>query len=58
MRSTYTFLLLAFPALAEGTEKKEAAPPGFDPAAMEEAWNQARTSPMPKPWSAAVWARP
>ena len=27
-------LLLAFPALADGTEKKEAAPPGFDPAAV------------------------
>ncbi len=34
--------LLALPALADDAGKKE-APAGYDPAAMEEAWNKART---------------
>ena len=46
--------LLALPALADGTEKKEAAPPGFDPAAMEEAWNKARTPGEPHEFLASM----
>ncbi len=40
-------LLLALPVLGEGKEKRKAAPQGFDPAAMEEAWNKARTPGEP-----------
>ena len=36
-------LLLALPVLADGSEKKQQAEQGYDPAAMEEAWNKART---------------
>lgn len=46
-RTGICFLALAFcafPALADdGTDKPTAAPAGYDMAAMEEAWNKART---------------